>query len=335
MKIDRFEHLTRFELKAYAENSLAPREHQQLGKHLLVCAECRANLAPPTPERLRAAILREEIWDEDLVETSAESAKVVRWSFIDIFRHLRTLGLVSAALVLLLGLSVIVWLQFMTPGNNSLVGGLKNIENNQSPPVGSNNSSENRNENVSSVNSKASESNGNTNTANNKPEGQTPAATNRDGRGKAGKPSGNDASKNNIPANRAAGRQNNLIVLPIRSTKCPPGTIDMILSPYFETVTESRPVLRWKKVPGAVSFHLYVSDSDQNLVEEAETKETSFKLTTDLEQNKSYRWKIVATLANDKLVKSESISFSVGKTAQKYSPQRITKLNVNPTRCIQ
>jgi hypothetical protein len=130
---------------------------------------------------------------------------------------------------------------------------------------------------------------------------------------------------------------NKVVVSRSRSLNdCPPGSPEIVLSPYFETVTEKQPVLRWRGVPGAVRYELYVSDSEQMLVEKGEARDdTSFRLKKELEANKSYKWKVVARLVDNKRLSSDSISFSVGGAARKYSSKKIDQMKINPTRCVQ
>jgi len=90
------------------------------------------------------------------------------------------------------------------------------------------------------------------------------------------------------------------------------------LSPHFETVKTTQPTFRWKRVKNAVTYRLYVSDTSQILIEEAEIKATtSYKLKTKLEPGKSYRWKVIVTTSDDKTLVGKSINFSVGKPERK------------------
>lgn len=56
-------------------------------------------------------------------------------------------------------------------------------------------------------------------------------------------------------------------------------------------------VLRWKRVPKAAKYHLYVSDDSEILVDEFETDQaTSYVLKKPLDLTKFYKWKIAITL---------------------------------------
>lgn len=108
-----------------------------------------------------------------------------------------------------------------------------------------------------------------------------------------------------------------------------------IVTPYFEKITESQPIFRWKSVPNAVKYNLYVSDTAQILIEEAETKENSYKLKASLEPNKQYKWKVIATMPDSKTLNSPSIEFSLGKTPQKYRFTKNRNKTINDVRCLK
>lgn len=94
---------------------------------------------------------------------------------------------------------------------------------------------------------------------------------------------------------------------------------DLIIGvePFIEKV-DKQPTFRWKPVSGAVKYNFYLSDSAQVLIEGAEVeKETFYMLKTPLEQNKSYKWIVIATMPNGDTVSSLPIYFSAGKTPQK------------------
>jgi hypothetical protein len=140
--------------------------------------------------------------------------------------------------------------------------------------------------------------------------------------------------------NKSISNAKNVIISNSRSSNnssdCEKNNLISAITPYFETITERQPTFRWKSVPNVVKYHLYISDNDQILIEEFETeKETSYKLKSLLELDKTYKWKILATLADGKTVNSESITFSAGKTAQKYIHKKEVRKTINPIRCIQ
>ena len=77
-------------------------------------------------------------------------------------------------------------------------------------------------------------------------------------------------------------------------------------------------VFKWKKVPKAVKYHLYISDDDEILIDEYETEaETTFILKKLLDPLKSYKWKIIVTLENGKTIIGTSQKFTI-KNFQNY-----------------
>ena len=105
-----------------------------------------------------------------------------------------------------------------------------------------------------------------------------------------------------------------------------------VISPNFEKITDKQPTFRWKRFPQATKYNIYISDTAQILIEEAEViNETSYKLKTSLELDKPYKWSVVATTADGKTFPSQSTEFSLGKKAQKF---KISKER-NKTRCLK
>ena len=71
-------------------------------------------------------------------------------------------------------------------------------------------------------------------------------------------------------------------------------------------------VFKWKKVPKAVKYHLYISDDEEILIDEYETpNETTFVLKKPLDPLKTYKWKIIVTLENGQTVAGPSNKFTV------------------------
>ncbi len=54
------DHLTPEQLLGYRNDSLSVEENDIVGRHLLMCEECRKFLPPPTKEQLLKAIFGEE-----------------------------------------------------------------------------------------------------------------------------------------------------------------------------------------------------------------------------------------------------------------------------------
>lgn len=58
-------------------------------------------------------------------------------------------------------------------------------------------------------------------------------------------------------------------------------------------------VLKWNAVKGAASYDVYIADLDENLIDHFESKsQTSYRTNVALEPEKAYRWKLIITLTN-------------------------------------
>lgn len=111
----------------------------------------------------------------------------------------------------------------------------------------------------------------------------------------------------------------------------------LAITPKDEVITDLQPNLTWKPYPNAVSYKIYLSDTANNLVEEADitnSERTSYKITNKLELNKKYEWKVVTSLKDGKEIYSEAASFSVGEKAKKISTTK-DKTRNNEVRCLK
>jgi hypothetical protein len=71
-------------------------------------------------------------------------------------------------------------------------------------------------------------------------------------------------------------------------------------------------IFKWKAVPKATKYHLYISDDEEILIDEFETEaETSFVLKKTLDPLKTYKWKLVVTLENGNTLVSDSQTFTM------------------------
>ena len=92
-------------------------------------------------------------------------------------------------------------------------------------------------------------------------------------------------------------------------------------------------ILRWKRVPKAAKYHLYVSDDNEILIDEFETEQdTSYVLKKRLDPSKSYKWKIVITLENGERLYADAQKFSAKDFQSSFNGYK-TKARSN-TRCL-
>jgi hypothetical protein len=346
------EHLTKNQLAGYSTGTLSETEARAAGRHLLQCEACRKLMPMPSPERFMSVLMTEnDLVAAGTTTTTAAAEKTVASTRRSLSAYFAVFNSpagfawsAGGALVLILTVTAFLWIyadrqQTTSGGDNGEIAQINPAEREViNPPVfipspvsiGSSNLG---------IGDHPSKSTGNDNSfrvVNGVKEAQHKEKPLRE----TERDSQPDKRLNNKIDRSLTGSNsgsNKVVVSTSRSLNdCPQGSPEIVLSPYFETVTEKQPVLRWKAVPGAVQYELYVSDSEQMMVEKGEVKDdTSFRLKKELEANKSYKWKVIALLSENKRLSSDSISFSVGGAARKYSPKKIGQMKINPTRCIQ
>lgn len=343
----RVEHLSAEQLAAYAAGTLQSHaEKQEIGQHLFECSACRSLMPAPTSEVFLAALMTENPRVNLTGEISGQPERQTFWlpSFLCSSHSLAwSLG----ALVIVLSCTTFLW--FYADRSDSdyqedvartnhekkeVEGPAGNTPNFTSSPDLPDNSKVGSGKISKSLNSLA----------------DSPRIAKNVGRGSNGEPENKAESNNRVQDTKRNSASND--TPPVRESSpnsnagkvtvalsrslgdCPPGTESFIVSPYFETITTPLPILRWKLVPEALKYDIYVSDSAQILIEKATvTGEGSYKLTSVLETGKSYRWKVIATLRNNQTLSSDVIDFTVGSNAQKYPQKRMGRMKDNPKRC--
>ena len=345
------DHLTKNQLAGYSAGTLSEAKARAAGRHLLQCEACRKLMPVPSPERFMSVLMTEN----DLVAagtTTATAEKTVfstsrsLSAYFAAFNSPAGYAWSAGALALILTITTFLWIyagrqQTTIGGDNGEIAQINPAEREViNPPVFVPSPVSTGSSNSGSGGDHPDRSTGNDNSfrARNgvKPvehKDKPHRETERDFQ-----PDRRLTNKTDRSLSGSNSSANKVVVSTSRSLNdCPPGSPEIVLSPYFETVTEKQPVLRWKAVPGAVQYELYVSDSEQMLVEkgDAGSDATSYRLKTELEANKSYKWKVIARLSDSKRLSSDPISFSVGDAARKYSPKKIGQMKINPTRCVQ
>lgn len=283
-----FKHLTQIELVAYHSDSLAKDERHEIGKHLLNCAECRKLLPMPSVERFWAAIMTDsEIQDAPQKEDTENFLSSVT-SFLKLQSGLLWGG---AALLIIFCFSFLLWLgsaessrEVVQTFDNELSSEL-NFPLPVQTPIKKNLTTltdSNRAvvvptpKNLKPDTPKPKISQNNLNQGSKKPILKPPGET--------------------ISATRGV------------SAKCSENReVEIELSLSKENL-----VFKWKKVPKAVKYHLYISDDEEILIDEYETpNETTFVLKKPLDPLKTYKWKIIVTLENGQTVAGPSNKFTV------------------------
>lgn len=288
-----FKHLTQKQILAYDADELSENESREVGRHLIKCETCRDRMPVPTLEDFRAAIMYD--WEEEEDFAKAEKPKVG----FSVYPVIRAFWEVNANFVrggaafgLILIISIMLWLNFAGNWNNGDVArsfdsesvvGAEPLRTNEFDDINKNEQPllENTNKTVEFPE-----------TARQK-QGQAKTKTSY---------SNKKANENNLNKRHQIAETRGVV------DKC---TEEKVLS--IETVTEKEnPVFRWKKVPGAAKYHLYISDEDEILIEEFESEnETLYVLKKSLDPLKRYKWKIIVTLDNGEILAGPSGKFTI------------------------
>ena len=280
-------HLTRTEITAYADDLLPHQELYEIGRHLIECSDCRSHLPPPTIEQFRSAIMTE--WEPSTDPVIASRGVSVSTNLHSIWRMRSNWAFGGAALIILFAFSFLIWGEAeKTPDEI-----VKIIDSEMTPdlklpiPI----PTPDNEVRVSSANSNRSVIPGPLKT--NPPKPKTIA----------------DRRQNILPKKP---NENRVILSETRGkfTKCS----DLQLL-EMETFTEKENyVFKWKKLPKAAKYHIYISDDEEILVDEYETTgETSFVLKKPLDPAKTYKWKIIVTLENGRTIVGDAQKFNINK----------------------
>lgn len=297
------EHLTENQLNDYFGNhALKGEAKHRIGRHLLQCDFCLKRLPQPTTEQFWAALMTDE---ETEVSNDERSSLAARLDLIaQSLKQPKIFALGAAALAVVLFFSTFLWLNQAESSEmeNEVV---QNFETKNSQPV-----FDQTGDKQTDL-PRESSSGDNNSSSHVMPQAvhqQEPAQTN------LLKPKQNaktvDSSnvfsakkQENLPR-----RENVALTRGSAMPKCgDQPAIDLTVAASSEKV-----MLKWKKVPKAAKYHLYISDEEEILIDEYETeRETFYALTKPLDPLKTYQWKVVITLENGETVIGDSRKFTV------------------------
>ena len=305
-----FKHLTATELSAYSLGSLEKNESQKLGRHLLNCAECRKLLPMPSAERFWAIVMT----DDDIKDApEKEESENFLSSLSSLLKF--EFGLIwgGAALIIIFSFSFLLWLG-MADSSSEVA---KNFDN------------ESGSELNFSVLEQTPVRENSTSSPNSNRAVAIPIPKNLKLDSPKPKISQNIINRDFNKPNLEQPREKFAATRGV-SAKCVENkTIEVEFSEDKESF-----VFRWKAVPKATKYHLYISDDEEILIDEFETDaQTSFVLQKPLDPQKTYKWKIIVTLENGQTVVSDSQKFTI-KDFQ-INQKKIAPKKNSETRCSE
>jgi hypothetical protein len=288
---------------------------REIGKHLIGCESCRAQLPPPTLVQFRNALLFEAASENrHLVVNEPHGLIETFAALIHPLRQKNVLVLTGAAFLVLLGTSFLLLLS--KPGQPQMDNEIARSVENERPE-----SKITRDGIVEPAPNTTNDSG--SHSANPKSFGGSKALltsnVNRQSRNIS--PSNGLENKTH---NQAPGAERGNIATS-RGGSSPCGDQKFL---GFEFVPSSGTVLlKWEKVPKAVKYHLYISDDEEILVDEYETSEqTSYALKKPLDSGKVYKWKVVIELENGRTMVGVSQKFT-SKDLQPSQKGTVKRLN--------
>ncbi len=307
------DHVTENQIAAFSAGSLIVEDARTIGGHLIRCVTCRSLLPTPDSSQVWTAVTREHDFGESKERTrmSHLSERAFVETIAELFARTNRLAWASGMLAIVIGMAALFFLSVSKhPGVESDVARSLEIEG-PVPPF-----------------TRTDEANGEIDSP------ETISKSNRTNslstdRGLTN--GGRNMNPRTARTNNLAPTAVNRDIAQTRggSEPCSAGrTIEMGLGS-----SKADFLFRWKRVPKAAKYHVYVSDSDEILVDEFETElETSYVMTKPLDPTKSYKWKIVITLESGEKLYADAQKFSVKNSKSHFSGHR-SKAS-SDTRCL-
>ena len=320
------EHLTEKQLTDYFDNSLERAEKREIGRHLLDCDFCLERMPKPSPAQLWAALMTDGAEDDPVCNKTILADK---FEFIAGFlKQPKLLAWSAGALAVCLVFSAFIWL------NAAKLSGTdwELVENFEPVPSVKGAEERVRPENPLELSSAIGKLSSDVT-----PRSPSPGQLIRTMPGKA----------NRIPktalGNESVGKTQ---TEPIGAPRVMRGSISAIRGGTMprcaepgaalsaESLTGEDVRLRWKRVPKAAKYHIYVSDDEEILIDEFESGEaTEYVVKKTLDAAKIYKWKVVITLEDGRTISGDALEFTVKdvQSAQKKSNGR----QKSPVRCAE
>lgn len=297
------DHLSAAEVAVFREDSFSSRS-LEIGRHLLICKECRTKLPSVTPQEFRKCLLAAD------VEQPYGSEPKRRFFAFPILSFTRAAVYAGFAVLLLAGI-YFVGVQGLNSSGDIVVRS-------NEPPI----------ETVFEV----------------KPEGSVAGTRSVERDQAATKPTIQTevtTTTSKLKTSQVTTRKVAIKVPEVRNSetrgKLPCGGQRSV--GLEARLTETGLLLRWNKVRGTVKLNVYLSDLDEKLIDHFETvDETSHVVSAKLDSETVYSLRLIVTLESGEKIVSESQNFRVGDLPNKaksngaVSVQRKTAATV---RCVE
>lgn len=301
--MNRAKHLTKEQLFGYAADSLEPSQENEVGKHLLLCADCRKHLPAPTPQQFLSELLGETERSEQ--QHSFEKSFSPRARFLALHSLLltgRKSAWSAAILILVAGFSFLIWRGMaIKPSDPSELARTTAIESNQiETPIDENSISSSdqkvlKNEETKNLPLSAPPSK--------KPKNFPSSVTEQSDR-KLNRIEDVELAQiiENTPTAVLSLRPKGTAVLRSNSDNSEPGKTFTLINPVGETVLETSPEFRWEKAASAESYRITIFDAEFNEVLTATVSDNRFKPDKTLTPGAKYLWRVAAQTADGEVI---------------------------------
>lgn len=322
------EHLTKNQIVGYRAGAFDAHESREIGRHLLKCESCRRSLPAPTFDDFWNAVMNERETEQTSTTEESELSRHAIFSYFPkVFRQFNSLAWSGATLIVLVSFSLLLWLNAGNRWNQEReVAQTFNSNPNEFNPAQID--SDGRVFTPPTQNSRdvkpisSSDSNGPGN-----PKSSPPREPQKNLNSSLQTNASQNSAKQILAGKRDTISSTRGGVLP---ADCSSETsVETEIGLSGEAVT-----LKWKKIPNAVKYHLYISDDEEILIDEYETEqETSYTVKKSLDAAKTYNWKVVVTTDDGKTIVGDSRKFTV-KSLQ-FNRNKSEKKEKQQIRCSQ
>lgn len=302
--MNRVKHLSKEQLFGYAADSLEPAEENEVGRHLLLCADCRKLLPVPTTEQFLSVLLGETEHSEQhhsFEESLSLPARVLTpLSLLFGGRKLAWSVVGGAgALILLIGFSFLIWRATIKPSDTAELARTTVNESNQSVILVDENRKDASDEEVPK--NRETESPALSAPLSKKLKISPPPTVTGQSGGKLNS-TAEDVELARIIGNTPAAvlslRPTGTARLRSNSDNSEPKKVFSLIGPVGGTVLETAPEFRWEKAAGAESYKITIFDAQFNEVLTATVSGNRFKPDKALTPGAKYLWRVAAQTAD-------------------------------------